>query len=1276
MMKKFKIVFMVLFMMFPAFSLFAAPVPDTGQTKCYNDSVEIPCPSPGQDYYGQDASYSINPPSYTKLDSNGNALSDSATSWSMVKDNVTGLIWEVKTNKDGNPNYSDPHDADNIYTWYDSNWATNGGNAGTPGDGTDTEDFIKALNNANYGGHSDWRLPTIKELAFIVDRSIPYPGPTIHTAYFPNTAASWYWSSTTYANHTNYAWSVYFFYGYDDYGNKTNSNYVRAVRGGQSGSFGNSVIGSFETANTPAIQNAEPAGGFVDNGDGTVTDSSTGLTWQQETPDNAMTWKNALAYCEGLSLGGHSDWRLPTINELRSLVDYSRYNRAINTTYFPDTAASWYWSSTTYASNTYLAWFVDFSYGYGNKYNKSNNYYVRAVRGGQSGSFGYSGYLVISAVDSPQQVGDGFPVTITAKDGYGNTNSGFNGTVYLSSSLGNMNPSSVYLTNGTATCNVTLYYGGNGYISASGSGLYGQSNYFDVTGANAGTGKLTGFVRDKNKNPVPNATVYLGSLTKITNNNGYFEFSNLPCKTYTIYAKAQDEFKSQSLLITIGPSNPYYVYLNIVSYCGPETIPILLVPGIMGSSTGPNDNPPTLPKSSPVWNDSRWRTGDNDSFGLYDFKKQPGWRYLIEDLKSHGYYMDCNLFAVPYDWRMPIKDAAEKYLKEAIKYVKDQTQSTKVHVIAHSMGGLLTRYYIQNIDSDDIDRFAMVGTPNSGSATPYYMWFGGDPKKADDITSVWNPASAYFNFYSNTTQCLYKVMHDGENLFPVDMTHVVEWSDAGGKSRTRQFYQSEIKSMGQLLSTDLFLQRDNSFFGLATYNQNNTFIEDLNKNIDFKSVDKRLFAGSDKNTIRRIYVGKPNEMYVCGVPKGGPDMPDEGDGTVLLSSAEAANVTAHKPVENSSHATLIKTYRDEIISFITGEAVQTRFLALDEETATPVLNLSIDGPVSPYLVSPSGKKLGFDPSTGSIVNDFSSGDMKMDSESGFMSIENPEDGIYTLNLTSSYQRNFRGTIGYSDETRFEQTPFAGFVGSGAFTIRFTVGSAASPVISVDPQLLPPEGLQADPLQNNGLKTYLSWLPGTQQAITGYKIYGRMNNEPYLSLLWTGAAIGLNTGHAWAENDAITPYLYAVSAVLSDGTETLISDMITNDDRDHDGLTDAEETGFGSDMTLPDTDGDGLTDSEEYIHGTSPIKMDTDEDGYSDKAEVDAGSDPLDPESEPIQPGDINGDQGVNLADAIMALQVLAGMIPDGTVNLLADVDGDNRIGMAEVIYVLQQVAGL
>jgi hypothetical protein len=321
--------------------------------------------------------------SFTKLDGSGNALPDSATSWVMVKDNVTGLIWEMKTNKDGKKDYSNPHDADNTYTWYDSNPATNGGNAGTPGNGTDTEDFIKALNDAHYGGYNDWRMPTIKELAYIVDHSIPYPGPTINTSYFPNTAASWYWSSTTYADYTHDAWYVYFNYGYDHYTNKNYDGYVRAVRGGQSGAFGDSVIGLFETLDSDDSYDMASAGSYTDNGDGTVTDVGTGLMWQKGYSSEEMNWEEALAYCEGLNLGGYTDWRLPNKKELRSLVDYSRYNPAINTTYFPNTAASWYWSSTTNANGTDSAWIMDFNDGYDHYGLKGDSYYARAVRGGQ-----------------------------------------------------------------------------------------------------------------------------------------------------------------------------------------------------------------------------------------------------------------------------------------------------------------------------------------------------------------------------------------------------------------------------------------------------------------------------------------------------------------------------------------------------------------------------------------------------------------------------------------------------------------------------------------------------------------------------------------------------------------------------------------------------------------------------------------------------------------------------------------------------------------------------
>lgn len=205
-----------------------APIPDILQTKKNDAGDEITRQL-------HDTYVSKSSTSYTRLDDTGKALSEYASSWSMVRDNVTGLIWEMKTNKDGVKNYSDPHDADNTYSWYDNNPATNGGYEGTQDKGKDTRSFLEALNNAGFGGYTDWRLPTLKELNSIVDYDVSPPGPTISSTYFPNTQASFYWSSSASVGYDYRAWCVGFDDGYaHDYG-KYGYYYVRAVRGSQTG---------------------------------------------------------------------------------------------------------------------------------------------------------------------------------------------------------------------------------------------------------------------------------------------------------------------------------------------------------------------------------------------------------------------------------------------------------------------------------------------------------------------------------------------------------------------------------------------------------------------------------------------------------------------------------------------------------------------------------------------------------------------------------------------------------------------------------------------------------------------------------------------------------------------------------------------------------------------------------------------------------------------------------------------------------------------------------
>ena len=126
---------------------------------------------------------------------------------------------------------------------------------------------------------------------------------------------------------------------------------------------------------------AAPRPSLTDNRNGTVTDSHTGLTWQQGEP-GGMSWGMALDFCEGLELGDAIDWRLPNVKELLSLTDQTRFHPAVDPTFFPGVQTSEYWSSTTDAYNPELAWPVDFDNGSINRSHKRPHHAVRCVRGG------------------------------------------------------------------------------------------------------------------------------------------------------------------------------------------------------------------------------------------------------------------------------------------------------------------------------------------------------------------------------------------------------------------------------------------------------------------------------------------------------------------------------------------------------------------------------------------------------------------------------------------------------------------------------------------------------------------------------------------------------------------------------------------------------------------------------------------------------------------------------------------------------------------------------
>ena len=242
-----------------------------------------------------------------------------------VTDNVTGLIWLEQD--------------DNTTRYWSDAW-----------------DYCQ--NNEALRPGEGWRLPSYSELISIV-----YFGahnPAINSVHFPGTNPSCYWSATTHANATTYAFNVNFYDGTLSHAAKnTEPCYVRCVREGHI------------RANV-----------FKDNGNGTVTDQATGLTWQRLDDKTPKPWAEAESYCQGLPLAG-GGWRLPSVKELKSILDERVKLPAIDSIAFQETKfleSKYYWASTIWHPHSDYYWGVSFHTGHVYSLYFSDNHYVRCVR--------------------------------------------------------------------------------------------------------------------------------------------------------------------------------------------------------------------------------------------------------------------------------------------------------------------------------------------------------------------------------------------------------------------------------------------------------------------------------------------------------------------------------------------------------------------------------------------------------------------------------------------------------------------------------------------------------------------------------------------------------------------------------------------------------------------------------------------------------------------------------------------------------------------------------
>jgi len=310
------------------------PIVGTNQITFFNNSTETSTQYEGDDFYGQNANCPGTLPSYMN---NGDGT---------ITDLVTGLIWQQSFdhNQDGSIDYDDKLSYDEIL------------------------DLV--ANSVSLACYDDWRLPSIKEMYSL----ILFSGRDIDPASTSTNSLSPFIDNNTFA----------FAYGDVNAGERLIDMQCATTNVYVSDDVSETVFGvNFADGRIKGYGTEAPFGGgdkafnyllvrgnpeysineFANNGDGTITDHATGIMWMQNDNNEAILWQDALAYAEGKEFAGYTDWRLPDVKELQSIVDYTRSPATSNSaaidplfTCSPITNEAgqddfpWYWSSTTHAN--------------------------------------------------------------------------------------------------------------------------------------------------------------------------------------------------------------------------------------------------------------------------------------------------------------------------------------------------------------------------------------------------------------------------------------------------------------------------------------------------------------------------------------------------------------------------------------------------------------------------------------------------------------------------------------------------------------------------------------------------------------------------------------------------------------------------------------------------------------------------------------------------------------------------------------------------------------
>jgi len=401
---------------------------------------------------------------------------------------------------------------------------------------------------------------------------------------------------------------------------------------------------------------------------------------------------------------------------------------------------------------------------------------------------------------------------------------------------------------------------------------------------------------------------------------------------------------------------------------------------------------------------------------------------LLATLEANGYVRDTTLFTFPYDWRNSNVDTA-LLLKQKINGVKAICNCFKVDIVAHSMGGLVTRQYVQSDTyENDVDQVIFIATPHLGSPKAYLAWEGGiSPFTKEDIL----------------VQRILKQQgkHRG---FETVYEYIKEYP---------------ITSLRELLpvSSYKFTTVDLSTSTLEVYPNNyptNPFIEALNTNIGYMSrVRYSNLVSSSSDTIGGIIVSTSDiEVWRHGEPidlsLGSGLVATEGDKTVPISSAMALGNNTYY---DSSHTGIVSAVGGNLFTLLSGRSATDVVTGLSHADI-PFLILQLYSPADLLVLAPDGKKIGYT-YTGEIneiSGAFYSGN---DTENEFIVIPNPLDGEYRVETTGTGDGEYTVAVSSISGDSVVDTEYTGttLVGDVSKLVLKVDISSPSPALAIAPE---------------------------------------------------------------------------------------------------------------------------------------------------------------------------------------------------------------------------------